>query len=244
MGRRRAGARGAGARCTTAACLPAATNNTNRSLTCGRQHAAGVGADGAAGLAGAAAAGQEDLFAARLEAAFKLLDKNGDGTLTRGELNTALKKCEAHAHSDGDSLGHEDVRKVLGISAMRTDEDRRQFELVYQQLDGDDDKRITMEEFRAYFESTGLPRALNQEVSTATKTAAAAGNGGDARLAAWVRRALATGGGGEGGGGAMLPEVLAGLAAAGVRRGALHSQRPSRVILKPPARASDGGATP
>ena len=113
-----------------------------------------------------AAAGH--LFAARVEAAFKLLDKNGDGTLTRGELNTALKKCGTHAHADGDDLGHEDVRGVLGITAMRTDEDRRQFELVYQQLDGDGDKRITMEEFSAYFESVGLP-ALNQVASTATE---------------------------------------------------------------------------
>ena len=125
------------------------------------------GGGNAAGLAGAAAG---HLFPARVEAVFKLLDKNGDGTLTRGELNTALKKCGTHAHG-GDDLGHEDVREVLGISAMRTDEDRRQFELyqqlvelkpVYQQLDGDDDKRITMEEFMAYFESAGLP-ALNQE---------------------------------------------------------------------------------
>ena len=82
-----------------------------------------------------------------IRAAFALIDKNGDGVLTRIEVIKALKKSK-------------EVQHLLRLPAAIRQEDgtRDAFEKVYQKIDVDDSKSITREEFEAYF----LPPALRR----------------------------------------------------------------------------------
>ena len=75
-----------------------------------------------------------------IRAAFALIDKNGDGVLTRIEVIKALKKSK-------------EVQHLLRLPAAIRQEDgtRDAFEEVYQKIDVDDSKSITREEFEAYF---------------------------------------------------------------------------------------------
>ena len=75
-----------------------------------------------------------------IRAAFALIDKNGDGVLTRIEVIKALKKSK-------------EVQHLLRLPAAIRQEDgtRDAFEKVYQKIDVDDSKSITREEFEAYF---------------------------------------------------------------------------------------------
>ena len=74
--------------------------------------------------------------------AFSLLDANGDGVLSRAEV---IKACRAS----------ERVRTLLGLPRTIRQEDgtRDAFEAVFQRLDVDDSKSISLDEFRHFFAS-------------------------------------------------------------------------------------------
>ena len=76
----------------------------------------------------------------KVRAAFRLIDKNGDGVLSRIEVIKALKT-------------HKHVQHLLKLPAHIRQEDgtRNQFEVVYQMLDADDSKSVTLEEFEMFF---------------------------------------------------------------------------------------------
>jgi Ca2+-binding EF-hand superfamily protein len=71
-----------------------------------------------------------------IEAVFRLIDKNGDGALSRAEV---IKACRAN----------EKVHTLLGLPKNIRQEDgtRDLFEVVFQKLDADDSKSITLDEF-------------------------------------------------------------------------------------------------
>jgi len=73
-------------------------------------------------------------------AAFSLIDANGDGVLSRAEV---IKACRAS----------ERVRTLLGLPMTIRQEDGtlEAFEAVFQRLDVDDSKSITLDEFRHFF---------------------------------------------------------------------------------------------
>ena len=97
--------------------------------------------------------------AAILEA-FHLIDKNGDGLLSRIEI---IKACRAD----------ERIRSLLGLPKNIRQEDgtRDQFEQVFQRFDADDSKSISLSEFLAAFrqheESHEQAQALGQPSSLA-----------------------------------------------------------------------------
>ena len=69
-----------------------------------------------------------------------MMDKNGDGVLSRIEVIKAVRT-------------HPSVRALLGLGAEIHQEDgtRDSFERVYQAIDADDSKSITLAEFEEYF---------------------------------------------------------------------------------------------
>ena len=83
-----------------------------------------------------------------VHAAFKLIDKNGDGVLSRIEVVKALRDSAQ-------------VRKLLALPEKIRQEDgtRDLFERVYQSIDTDDSKSITLAEFEAYFSPALRPAA-------------------------------------------------------------------------------------
>jgi|EP00908_Phaeocystis_cordata_P010876 hypothetical protein len=84
--------------------------------------------------------GDASVCTALVHAAFKLIDKNGDGTLSRIEVVKALRDSAQ-------------VRELLQLPQKIRQEDgtRDLFEKVYQAIDTDDSKSITLKEFEAYF---------------------------------------------------------------------------------------------
>jgi hypothetical protein len=75
---------------------------------------------------------------ARLEEAFALIDKDSSGELSRAEVIKALRM-------------HEEVRAVLGLGAVVRQEDgtRDAFEAIFQRIDTNADKKISLDEFCA-----------------------------------------------------------------------------------------------
>ena len=75
-----------------------------------------------------------------IHAAFDLMDNNGDGVISRIEVIKALRE-------------HQQVQALLKLPEKVRQEDgtRDSFEQVYQAIDKDDSKSITIEEFEAYF---------------------------------------------------------------------------------------------
>ena len=75
-----------------------------------------------------------------VRAAFGLIDKNGDGKLSRIEVIKALRN-------------HERVCKLLQLPQFIRQEDgtRDQFEAAFQRIDSDDSKDISLTEFENYF---------------------------------------------------------------------------------------------
>lgn len=103
----------------------------------------------------------EDAEREAVRAAFALIDKNGDGALSRIEVIQACKK-------------HPSVRALLSLPASIRQEDgtRDSFEQIYQQLDVDDSKSVTLEEFEQFFFSplaapTGSSAAARRKPPTA-----------------------------------------------------------------------------
>lgn len=75
-----------------------------------------------------------------VRAAFKMIDKNNDGTLSRIEVIKALRTQEK-------------VSELLKLPHVIRQEDgtRDNFEVVFQAIDRDDSKSISMSEFEDYF---------------------------------------------------------------------------------------------
>ena len=92
--------------------------------------------------------GDAGVCTAIVHAAFKLIDKNGDGVLSRIEVVKALRDSAQ-------------VRKLLALPEKIRQEDgtRDLFERVYQSIDTDDSKSITLAEFEAYFSPALRPAA-------------------------------------------------------------------------------------
>ena len=65
--------------------------------------------------------------------AFRIIDKDGGGTLTHGELFSGLRK-------------HEDLRKIVGL---RDDANFADFERLVADADSNDDKQVSLGEFEA-----------------------------------------------------------------------------------------------
>ncbi len=82
----------------------------------------------------------DDLEREAVRAAFRLIDANGDGTLSRIEVIKAVRSMPQ-------------VRSLLALPASIRQEDgtRDAFERVYQAIDADDSKSITCAEFETYF---------------------------------------------------------------------------------------------
>ena len=76
---------------------------------------------------------------ASARAAFKLIDKNGDGVLSRIEVVKALRTSAK-------------VQKLLQLPAIIRQEDgtRDEFERVFQAIDADNNKQLTLQEFERY----------------------------------------------------------------------------------------------
>ena len=93
------------------------------------------------------------------EAAFKLIDKNGDGTLTRAEI---IKGCR----------NEQRVRELLQLPLTIRQEDgtRDVFETVYQLIDKDDSKSIDLKEFQVFWVQNVRHATLTPETSSARCT--------------------------------------------------------------------------
>lgn len=70
--------------------------------------------------------------------AFQMIDKNGDGVLSRSEVIKACRKEDA-------------VRELLGLPRNLKDDDRDKFEGIFQGMDEDHDKCIDRKEFQRWF---------------------------------------------------------------------------------------------
>ena len=79
-------------------------------------------------------------FNLRCREAFSLIDKNGDGTLTRIEV---IQACRSDQR----------VRELLRLPETIRQEDgsREAFESVFQKMDKDDSKGVDFEEFLAFW---------------------------------------------------------------------------------------------
>ena len=86
------------------------------------------------------AGGASAVCLAMVREAFNRIDKNGDGTLSRIEVVQALRSSE-------------EVRMLLHLPQKIRQEDgtRDLFERVFQKMDADESKSITLPEFEAYF---------------------------------------------------------------------------------------------
>ncbi|KAL1511747.1 hypothetical protein AB1Y20_005035 [Prymnesium parvum] len=82
----------------------------------------------------------------RMHEAFQLIDKNGDGTLTRIEV---IQACRHDAR----------VRELLRLPETIRQEDgsRDEFELVFQRMDADDSKGVDFKEFATFWKREIIP---------------------------------------------------------------------------------------
>ena len=89
------------------------------------------------------------------EEAFKLIDKNGDGVLSRIEVIQACRSDER-------------VAKLLRLPQTIKQEDgsRDRFEEIFQQMDTDDSKEVDMEEFQRFWVSQVLPHLWKEMTAT------------------------------------------------------------------------------
>ena len=73
----------------------------------------------------------------RVVECFKLIDKNGDGSLSKTELLVALRKQEG-------------VRTMLGLKAVKFEEDKPAFEAAFTKMDADANQTVTPQELNAF----------------------------------------------------------------------------------------------
>ena len=78
-----------------------------------------------------------------LDNLFNFIDKDNTGFITRAEFITALR-------GTGDK--NEKIRELLGLPQKITDKEREKFESVFQKMDDDESKQISLAEFKAYFD--------------------------------------------------------------------------------------------
>mmetsp|Transcript_105134 Transcript_105134/g.146549 ORF Transcript_105134/g.146549 Transcript_105134/m.146549 type:complete len:123 (+) Transcript_105134:31-399(+) len=78
-----------------------------------------------------------------LREVFRQCDANNDNFVTRIEL---IKACKSHP----------EIAQMLGIPENLRDSARSQFEQVYQALDADSDRKVSLDELRAYFVRAGF----------------------------------------------------------------------------------------
>ena len=92
------------------------------------------------------------LSRADIKEAFRLIDKNGNGVLSRAEV---IKACRAS----------ERVHTLLGLPKNIRQEDgtRDLFELVFQELDADGSKSITLDEFTSYLRKSRSSHHLGKD---------------------------------------------------------------------------------
>ena len=102
---------------------------------------------------------------AQLDLIFKMIDKNGDGQLSRAEMVIAIRSQPT-------------VRDALGLSDVRASasgESRKDFEYVFQAMDTDDDRnlKVRKDEFIRFFQAQwqkeaddAYARDLAREAST------------------------------------------------------------------------------
>ena len=92
------------------------------------------------------------LSRADIKEAFRLIDKNGNGVLSRAEV---IKACRAS----------ERVHTLLGLPKNIRQEDgtRDLFELVFQELDADGSKSITLDEFTSYLRKSMSSHHLGKD---------------------------------------------------------------------------------
>ena len=85
----------------------------------------------------------------KMEAAFKAMDVNGDGSLSKMEVKVAV-------------CNNEEIRNLLGLPHMATDE----FDIFYSKIDLDDSLAVTYDEFHTYFakQKEEIARELRNKV--------------------------------------------------------------------------------
>jgi hypothetical protein len=88
----------------------------------------------------------------RCKRAFALIDKNGNGKLSRAEVIKACRESE-------------EVRRLLGLPKVIRQQDgsRDRFEAVFQRLDGNASKAISQDEFASLFLSNATTRASESD---------------------------------------------------------------------------------
>lgn len=89
------------------------------------------------GRASAAAGGVSEALSAALSAAFGRVDRNVDGHVTRAELVKALR-------------GDDELQAMLSLPAHISDGQRGLFESVFQAMDTDGDREVSLDEFVGY----------------------------------------------------------------------------------------------
>ena len=89
------------------------------------------------------------------EEAFKLIDRNGDGVLSRIEVIQACRSDER-------------VAKLLRLPKTIKQEDgsRDRFEEIFRQMDTDDSKEVDQEEFKRFWISHVLPHLWEEMTKT------------------------------------------------------------------------------
>merc|ERR1712048_235278 len=97
----------------------------------------------------------------RCKEAFALIDGNGNGKISRAEVIKACRESEK-------------VRNLLGLPKVIRQEDgsRDQFEAVFQRMDKNESKDVSLDEFSSFFCSYASTRASESDSSRA-----ALGNG-------------------------------------------------------------------
>jgi hypothetical protein len=105
---------------------------------------------------GASAAPAVGSKTARLRQIFQRADRDGNGSLTRAELILRMRQDA-------------ELAEILQLPQKVGDEDRDAFEGVFQQMDRDDDREVTVEEFVGYlsaYRGATAPSGTGAEAAT------------------------------------------------------------------------------
>lgn len=78
---------------------------------------------------------------------FRIIDKNGSGTLSRAEVILACRREPR-------------VAELLGIISLTQESERDVFESIFQGMDTDNDRAITLNELQTYFAAPEVRKAI------------------------------------------------------------------------------------